>query len=183
MLKNKDHKLSYEDYKDKVGTKYTITEGRLVEDPEGEFTCSRSFSRGSIYINDFTVYLIPIGYLGFEYKLRQTDCVSLCADWLRDNRGFDLVEHYKKYDKDKFLEYYHNGMVSFFQDNPDQFSQISDFEQLAEGDVVVYSYDGRAVSHIGIYLEGNKILHHLPRGLSCVDLIDTTKILGAFRVL
>lgn len=175
--------LKLEDFKDKIGTRYTITNGDLTESPEGEFTCSRSFAKGSIYVTDVNVSIIPINYLGYAYKLRQTDCVSLVTSWLKDNLGFDFMEYYKKLDEKKFLYYYKNGMVLYFQDHPEQFKQVHNLGDMDVGDVVVYAYDGKKVSHIGVYLGNNKILHHMPKKLSNIDEIDITKVLGVFKVI
>ena len=58
------------------------------------------------------------------------------------------------------------------------FQKVSDYQ---EGDCLVYKYREAVISHAGVYLSNNKILHHLPDKLSCIDAVDSSKILGGYR--
>ena len=45
------------------------------------------------------------------------------------------------------------------------------------GDLLVY----RDALHVGICLDGDKILHHLPLTLSCIDDLDLNQVIKVYR--
>jgi len=176
-------KMKYEDYINKIGLKYNIVEGKLVEDPDnGVFTVSTTLAYNTIYLNKFnkTAELVthPNSWIGRTYKFRKSDCVTLAADYYDSIHNTDLSRWYKNFSHEKWFEYYKIGMSKWFTDH--NFIEVPK-ENLKDYDFIVYSYNDRAYSHIAIYLGNDKILHHLPQSLSCYDNLDRTKILGVYR--
>lgn len=174
--------MKYEDYIDKIGLSYDIVEGRLVEASNGVFTVSTTLAHNTIYVNKFdkTVALVtePDSWLGRKYTFRDSDCVALSASYYDSIHGTDLSNFYKSFSYIQWLDYYKNGMVTWFEDH--NFPEVPK-EEIQPYDFLVYAYNGQARSHIAIYVGDNKILHHLPRRYSGYDQLDPTKILGVYR--
>jgi hypothetical protein len=174
--------MEYNDFKDKVGIRFDIVEGDLVESPSGLFIVSESYQEDSIYLNKLTkqVLLIPSKnhYIGRMYRLRLSDCTSLWTMWLDANKGTDYYHIYKTISHRDFMNWMRMGMCHYFEDQ--KFEKVS-VDSLEEGDCLVYSFNDLIDSHVGIYIANDKILHHLPKKFSSLDQLDRTKIIGAYR--
>jgi hypothetical protein len=173
--------MNYDDYINKIGTRYNIVLGKLVESTEGQLVVSDNFTASNIiYVNKLnrTVELvIPKElYIGRSYHLRKSDCISLIAEWLTNNTQTDFNKIYSKISNKVFMEYYKNGIDTWFEQNG--FYQVP---TPIVGDCIVYAYKPAVISHAGIYLENNKILHHIPYLLSSIDDIEAEKILKVYR--
>lgn len=172
--------MDYEYFKNKIGSKFNIVEGELVEAENGIFTVSETYSNYVIYLNkqNKTYNLIaPLkSYIGRPYVLRKLDCVTLMFEWLGDENNKDLSSIYTKTSRKDFFKYYKEGMSLWYEDNG--FLKV---DTPIRGDCIVYEYKPKAVSHVGIYLGEDKFLHHLPYKLSCIDTLDRSKIIGVYR--
>lgn len=170
--------LNYNDYSEKVGLKYNIVEGLLVESPEGILTVSNQFKPYTIYVDNYnkTASLIvpEKAYIGRHYILRKSDCIKLVNEWLDDRLGTDYVKRYKDTSNSQFKRYYTDGVKYAYIDNG--FTEVTD-GSLNIGDVIVYQNQ----NHVAVLVDTNRILHHLPKKLSCFDVLDTTSILGVYR--
>lgn len=172
--------MEYNDYFDKIGKRYNVVEGDLVEAENGMFLVTESFQSPAIYIDkvNLKVHLISpsTSYIGKTYSLRQADCVAICFSWHDKNKGTHLLDIYKNTSNREFYKIYVEGMGNWFLANG--FKQVSTPEP---GDMLVYSYGPTMLSHIAIYLGNDKILQHLPNKLSSVDLLDSNKVKGIYR--
>jgi hypothetical protein len=174
--------MEYQTFKDKVGIRFDIVEGELVESPSGLFTVSTTYQENSIYLNKLTrqaMLVIEKGsYIGRSYKLRLSDCTSLWTTWLDSNKGSNYYNVYKTMGNRDFMVWFRAGMCSYFETQP--FVKINT-DSLQEGDCLVYSFNDIIDSHVGIYIADDKILHHLPNKFSSLDFVDRSKIKGAYR--
>ncbi len=172
--------MEYQDLVDKVGMRFDIVEGELRESPSGLFLCSTTYQPYSIYLNkqtrQYSIIAPNSSYLGRKYQLRKRDCITLIAEWLDNNYSSNFSDYYYRFSNKQFVYYYKNGMSLWFEDNG--FQKVNDYQ---EGDCLVYKYREAVISHAGIYLNNNRILHHLPDKLSCIDAVDSSKVLGIYR--
>lgn len=173
--------MNYNDFYNKIGTRYNIVLGHLSEDIDGMLTVSDNFAYSNIiYVNhsNKTVSLVIAReeYVGRSYSLRKRDCISLIAEWLTNNTDKDFNKVYSKISNKDFMEYYKKGIDIWFEENG--FTQVTDPIQ---GDCVVYAYKPAVISHAGIYINQNKLLHHIPYTLSSIDSIDYSKVLKVYR--
>mgnify|MGYP001243457530 CR=1 FL=1 len=177
--------LDYDTYSDKVGTKYTVAWGELVEDAEGEFEVSTTPGVNRIVLAKMQRVAMlsadPALWIGRNWKLKTSDCAALCAEYIDAMHGSNYTGLMKGYSLKKWGEYFHRGMVAWLEDFG--MPQVA-LEDRQPNDVVVYDYDGDHNMHIGIFLGEGKLLHHLPNKLSSIDVVDfteTDKFLGVFR--
>jgi len=174
--------MEYQNFSDKVGTRFDIVNGDLVESPSGLFIVSETYQNNTIYLNKqskkATLIVEMSKYIGRPYKLRVSDCTSLWTQWLDANKGSSYYQIYKAMPHREFMAWMKAGMCSYFESQP--FTKVTS-DNLVEGDCLVYSFNDMIDSHVGIYINENKILHHLPRKMSSLDILDRSKILGAYR--
>lgn len=176
--------MLYTDFCNKIGCKYSIINGNLVETEDGLLTVSHAFADYTIYLNKLnkTVDIVTPynSFIGRKYKFRYMDCITLVTDWLVYN-GYstNLVDFYKNLSHREFYKYYTAGLKLWFVDY--NYIEVESLDSANIGDILIYSYDSIINVHLGILLENNKILHHLPGKLSSIDDIDTSKILGIYR--
>lgn len=172
--------LDYNFYINKIGSKYTINSGDLIEDTSGNIVVSETFIDYSIYLNKLTkeVFLVipDSAYIGKTYKLRATDCISICCRWHDEKYNTNLQQIYKNTPHTDFKKYFRDGMSLWFDAN--NFTKV---DNLTIGSFIIYEYKPSMISHIGIYIGENKILQHIPWKLSSIDTIDHTKILGIYN--
>lgn len=173
--------MNYNDYYNKIGIKYNIVLGKLVEDTEGTITVSDNFTASNIiYVNHANktanLVIAKEEYVGRSYALRKNDCISLIAEWLTNNTNKDFNKVYSKISNKVFMEYYKKGIDIWFEENG--FTQVT---TPILGDCLVYAYKPDVISHAGIYIQQDKILHHIPYLLSSIDSIDAEKLLKVYR--
>lgn len=172
--------MEYKDLQDKVRVRFDIVEGELVESPSGLFIVSKTYQPYSIYLNahqeTFTVIAPEKSYIGRKYRLRISDCITLFAEWLDDNTGSAFGNIYQNLTNKEFYKYYCSGMCYWYLDNG--FTEKQVYEH---GDVLVYAHAKGIISHVGICIDGDKILHHIPNKYSCLDLIVPEKVIGVFK--
>lgn len=172
--------LDYNFYSNKVGTKFSIINGELVEDVSGNIVVSETLLDYSIYISNLekrAFLVIPdTGYIGKTYKLRTTDCISICCKWHDNTFNTTLQQVYKNTSHSDFKKYFKDGMNLWFETN-----NFIKTNTLSIGSFIVYEYKPNITSHIAIYIDTNKILHHIPWKLSSIDALDNSKILGIYN--
>jgi hypothetical protein len=175
--------MNYEYFANKIGCKFSLVRGEFVEDAEGEFTVSFNFAQYSIYLNKQAKSWTPIAptksYLARIYILKKSDCITLFTEWLDDHAGTNFGNIYDNISNREFIRYYKSGMRLWYEDNG--FTEVS---VPRVGDCIVY---GDAINdiipnnHVGVCVNDNKILHHLPNRFSSIDTIDYSKIIGCYR--
>lgn len=172
--------MDYQYFADKIGAKFDIVEGKLTESENGQFTVSETFGNFVIYLNKLNktanIIVPQKAYVGRSYRLRYTDCITLFAEWLDDHYGSGFGNIYTKLSNKEFYRYYTAGMGLWYEDNG--FTKVTSPET---GDSIVYEHAPNVISHVGIYVGDDKILHHMPKKLSCIDSLDYSKIIGIYR--
>jgi hypothetical protein len=171
--------MTYDELSASEGRTVDVRNGQLVLSDGGFLTLSRTPGLYSAYINDNDKTVTPIvpqsEYKGHAYKLRTRDCVSIVGRWLDENIGTDLLSVYRSASNQKFSRYYFGDFGEWFAENG---FDLVDAPQ--HGDVVFYEVEGMR-NHLGIYLDGGKILHHIPRKYSGVDDVDPALIRRVYR--
>lgn len=175
--------MNYEYFANKINCKFSLVRGEFVEDAEGIFTASFNFAQYSIYLNKQTKTWTPIApeksYLARTYILKKSDCITLFTEWLDDRTGTKFGNIYNNISNREFLKYYKSGMRLWYEDNG--------FIEVAvprTNDCIVYADTSNDVipnNHVGVCVDNNKILHHLPNRFSSIDVIDYSKIIGCYR--
>ena len=172
--------MNYEDYKDKVGERFTFSYGEIVASDTGEVEVTTFPKVNSIYVSHKNkkaqVIVDPKIYIGRQWKLYTSDCVSVAAEYVDDHVGTSLkmVRPKKVYD-----QYFKLGVCQWFEDN--NFLSVA-VDDIQENDFVVYMYEPDVITHTAAYVGNGKILHHLPKKYSSIDLIeDYSKVLGVYR--
>lgn len=175
--------LEYEDFYDKIGKRYSITDGELVEDNSGNIVVSNTFKYYSIYIDTFsrraTLICDKDGFLGREYKLRTRDCAILLNDWLTKNTSVNFTKALNQVTSKDYRYAVSEGLYELFKYYSESFEEIT-IPDLEYGDVVIMKL-GSSLSHTGIYYGDGKILHHAPGKLSSIDDLSNFQILHCFR--
>lgn len=171
--------LNYNEFLEKIGSKYDIVNGVLVESDTGVLTVSKNFEQYTIYLNTLSKSVSLVvpekAYIGRFYLLRKSDCIKLVNEWLDDTlKTTNYVQRYKETNNRTFKKYYTDGVKYAYLDNG--FTEVAN-NQLEVGDVLVYGNN----LHVAVYVDTNRILHHMPGKLSCYDQLDTEKILGVYR--
>jgi cell wall-associated NlpC family hydrolase len=173
--------MQYSIFQEHEGSKVDIVEGQYVLSPEGFLTLSRTAGNYVAYINDSDQTITPIvpvtEYRAQQYKLRKRDCVTLVGRWLDENFGTQLLQVYTGARNSKFARYFFGDFADWFVDNG---FTLVDVPQ--HGDVIFYRYsDKNVINHIGICIDGNKILHHMPNTYSSLDPLDPSRIIKVLR--
>lgn len=168
-----------------MGKRYDIVLGGFIENANGTFLATdKLVGTNIIYLNksisDFVI-ISDNPFVGLEYKLATQNCANLVVDFLEialpdvgfaqimDSIPFKTRLKYFTSDIDPLLR-----ELGFIKIN------VADIQQY---DMLVWQYNDTATSHLAAYLGNNKILHHIPNRLSCIDEIDLTsnKLLGVYR--
>ena len=174
--------MEYSDFADKIGKKYNIVNGELVESDTGEFTVSETFNEYTVYLNKLTrnvsIVAPKASYIGRQYKLRGNDCARLFAEWLDNNYNTNYIDYYNKLPIREFYKYHKTGMREWFLDQ--KFTEIT-VTDMQVGDCLVYRNNKEVLLHVGICVSPGKILHHIPSKLSCIDDINLDSVLGVYR--
>ena len=173
--------MPYSIFQEHEGSRLDIVEGQYVLAPEGFLTLSRTPTNYVAYINDSDKTIIPIvpatEYRGQQYKLRKRDCVTLVGRWLDEYYGTQLLQVYTGARNSKFTRYFFGDFADWFIENG--FAVVTTPQH---GDVIFYQYsDKRVINHVGICIDGNKILHHMPNTYSSLDQLDSSRILKVLR--
>ncbi len=171
--------MPYQSFQEHEGSRVDIVEGKLVLDPGGFLTLSRTPANYTAYINDKTITPIvpPSEYRAQIYKLRKRDCVTLAGRWLDEYYGTSLLGVYTGARNSKFVRYFFGDFADWFVDNG--FSLVAEPQH---GDVVFYRYsDANVINHIGICINGDRILHHMPNTYSSLDVLDQSRIIKVLR--
>ena len=113
--------------------------------------------------------LEPEGYEapfeGREFVYGVTDCWALVRDWYAREKATHLPD----FDREGF--WWEVGRSRFTEELPRMgFDRVTEWEgDLQPGDVFVLCVGSSIPNHVGVYLGGNLILHHLPKRLSRVE--------------
>lgn len=102
--------------------------------------------------------------LGRQFVHGITDCYSIIKDFYKQNYDINLTDYARPDD------WWNNG-ENLYLDNAEKegFTVFSyDFKLLEDGNVLLFQIKSPVPNHAAIIL-GTKLLHHLPKRLSCLD--------------
>lgn len=172
--------MDYNYFIQKLNSRFDIVNGELQETEKGKFIVTTNFIQYSIYLNPITktwAILAPYkSYLGRKYLLRYSDCITLNGEWLDDHYGTNYINVYKNFSRKEFSNFFKTGLTHWYLSNG--FYSVTDPKP---GDTLLYAWRPNYTTHVGVYLENNKILHHIPHRLSSIDICDSNKIIEIFR--
>ena len=97
-----------------------------------------------------------------------TDCWSLCRDWYKEELGITLKDWDRPVNSDDFIK---DPMFDRCWEKTG-FRELTHREELEKGDLMLFSISSSGLNHIGVYLGGQEVLHHLENRLSTRDQID-----------
>lgn len=185
----KRYDLLYDDFINKVGSKFSIVEGELVESPSGLFTVSTQPAPYTIFLGinkKVNIITSKDSYIGRAYTRKQhgeyttlaNDCIRLFTEYHDKNVGTNFLEVYRFLNPRDYVEIARKGMSTWFIDN--NFTEVN-IENRSKNDCVVYSYDNKSILHVGVLVDKDLLLHHIPDKLSCIDILVLSKVKGVFR--
>lgn len=112
--------------------------------------------------------MTPSGYVaplvGREWSHGVLDCYAIIRDYYRIERGIELPD-FVRHD-----EWWHLGQNLYLDHFEEAGFREVPFEQISDGDVVLFQMRSPVPNHAAIYLNGNIILHHLTNRLSSRDV-------------
>jgi hypothetical protein len=179
----------FEEYKKfltKLGSRCNIVKGGFVDAPDGEFLITdKLVGTNIIYVNrsiaDFSI-MSDNKFIGLDYILTTQNCAILTAKYLdyAKQDGVNYEKMMKSIPLRKLIFYFRNAVAPLLEELG--FTSVP-VEQIQVNDIIVWQYNTTATSHMGVYLGDNKLLHHIPQRISCIDNIDlsSNKVLGVYR--
>jgi hypothetical protein len=180
------HNEEYIKFSKNIGGRYNIQQGRFVEAEDGEFLVTdKLIGKGIIYLdknrNTWSV-LADNPFVGKEYILQTQNCAILTAkylDYAKDD-GVNYEKMMKSIPLKKLIYYFRNAVNPLLEELGFQSIPVSEIQV---HDIIVWQFNDFATSHMGVYLGDNKLIHHIPSMISCIDTIDlnSSKVLGVYR--
>ena len=176
--------MDYDYFTKKLGCRFDIVEGELVEAENGKFLVTTDFVEYAICLNPITktwnVIAPKKSYLARRFVLRQSDCLTLSCEWLDDHFNQNFSKIYTSSTRKQFYERFKvTGIRDLYLNNG--FYTVNEPKL---GDVIFYNWNmstNTPINHVGIYQGNNKILQQVPYKLSSIDECDSTKITEIFR--
>jgi hypothetical protein len=181
-----DRPVEYAKFLNNIGKRYNIIQGGFVEAEDGEFLVTdKLVGNNIIYVNrSISNYVIMSDnkFVGLDYILTTQNCAILTAKYLdyAKQDGVNYEKMMKSIPLRKLIFYFRNAVNPLLEELG--FSAVP-IEDLQVNDIIVWQYNTTATSHMGVYLGDNKLIHHIPQRMSCIDTIDLTsnKVLGVYR--
>jgi hypothetical protein len=176
----------YHKFINTLGSRYNIVSGKFVLDDNGEFlVTNRLLGTGTIYLDTkletYTV-LSDNPFVGLPYILKSQNCAILTAKYLdyakKDGVGYEKLM--KSIPMRRLIYYFRNAVNPLLESIGFVAVDVKDIQLY---DIIVWQFNKTATSHMGVYLGDNKMIHHIPSMISCIDTIDlnSPKVLGVYR--
>jgi hypothetical protein len=159
---------------DYIGQKADVVDGDLVLSEDGFLTISKSIAPYVLLVTDGPAIPIcpPEEYRGRPYRFMRADCAKLAAEWTDRNYGTDLLSRLNEITFRNYQDLWRLGYEHVVQE-----LGFTEAPSVAHGDVVFYEY----MHHIGVCIDGVKLLHHIQNKFSSLDVLDPAKILKVYR--
>jgi hypothetical protein len=161
-----------------IGQRVNIVNGKYELTDDGAFIISKTFGPERVWMTNEgkSQCITTKPFIGRVYKLGNVDCVTLVCEYVQSK---SLLDFYHSMSRTELLELQRSTVMSWL-DEDSRFTSVGmDYEP---GDCIVYAHTERMhANHIGIAYPDNKILHHLPGKLSCIDRANVDNILGGYR--
>lgn len=161
-------------WKTSIGQRADIVAGEAVLSADGFLTVSKTVAPYTLLIQERQVIPVcpPDEYRGRAYRFMRADCASLVVEWMDRNYGTNMVEQLRQLVGRRYQELNRFG----YEDVVREFGFV-EAGQPMHGDLIFYERMG----HIGVCLDGSKILHHPNGKFSCIDAFDQSKALKVYR--
>jgi hypothetical protein len=170
-------RLEVDDWVAHIGQKADIVNGEVVLAENGFLEVTENPKSFSVYVDRSSgtaVLIVPKeDWRGRKYRFRVQDCVVLTCLWMDDYCGSDTLSHARQVTRAEYIHLNENGYDHILE----KAGYVLQDRAPEHGDLLVYENH----VHIGVCLDGDKILHHLPLKLSCIDPLDPSLILKVFR--
>jgi hypothetical protein len=164
--------------RDNIGQRVNIVNGKYELASEGAFLISTEFGSERVWLTEDgkSQCITKQPYIGRNYKIGYVDCVTLVCEHLNSN---SLLKFYLGMGREELLLLQRETVMKWLDDD-ERFIDVG--QAFQPGDCIVYSYTERMhANHIGIVYPNNKILHHLPGKLSCIDDLDLERVEKGYR--
>lgn len=157
-----------------LGEKVNIVEGDLVLDPDGFLTVSKCVEPYNLLVqgNQAIPICPPSDFRGRAYRFMRSDCVTLCAAWMDMANGSNLIGRISSLTARRYQNLNRFG----YEDVVLEFG-FTPAEDISHGSLLFYG----SMGHIGVCIDGDKILHHPNGKFSCIDSLDESKVLKVYR--
>lgn len=113
----------------------------------------------------------PTGYeaplLGRQFFFGVLDCYTLVQDWYKREQMIDLP-HFER--RDEFWKNNASQIDLYAQYGDAGFAEVPAGEPLRVGDVILMQIRAPFANHAGVYVGNGKMLHHLSRKLSTLEV-------------
>jgi hypothetical protein len=172
--------LDYDFYFKNIGNRFDVVEGHMSLDQDGPLLASSTPGNDCVYVNSTLKEVTIISdWIGKPYALQKSDCVSQSLRWRSLNGYNDITNFYQNMSQSRLVHYYRKGARYALVDAGLAEYDLSDTTP-KEGDLMLYKYDGTNENHTAILL-GDKVLHHLPRVLSCYSEFNPELVFKVYR--
>lgn len=161
-----------------IGERVNIINGKCRLADDGEFLISDSFGTETVWVpaEGKIQCITKQPFVGRNYRISKVDCITLVCEYLKSEA---LLSWYKGLSLEKVL-LMQRDTVGAWLDSDDRFTDVG--MDYSDGDILLYAHAKNMVgNHIGIAYPGNKILHHLPNKISCVDDLDLSKVEKGYK--
>lgn len=176
----------YQEFLGNIGSRYNITGGKFIKSDDGEFLVTdKLLGKGTIFIdksNSTYSVLSDNPFIGLPYRLKDQNCAIMTAKYLdyATNDGVGYEKLMKAIPMRRLIYYFRNAVNPLLEDIG--FVRVP-VENIQVNDIIVWQFNKTATSHMGVYLGDNKMIHHIPAMISCIDEVDlnSPKVLGVYR--
>ena len=170
--------MTQSELREHIGESVNIKKGKCELASDGDFLISEDFGPERIWLtpDGKSQCITSQPFIGRVYKLGNVDCVTLVCQYVQSE---SLLSFYHSMSRQSLLELQRDTVMSWL-DNDSRFTDVG--MNYEPGDCLVYAHTERMhANHIGIAFPDNKILHHLPGKLSCIDDLDMSKVLKGYK--
>lgn len=169
--------LAFDEWIGRVGERADIIEGVATPSVDGFLTVKENPALNTVYVerNAKKAQLIcpKTEWRGRKYRFRFQDCVVLVARWMDANYNAGSLEFMRSIS----MAEYNRLNVEGYLDVIVQAGYVEQDRDPIHGDLLAYDHD----KHIGVCIDGDKILHHPPNLFSSLDTLDRDRIVKVFR--